>query len=63
MALITSRPFIAQALATARLQGVSSYPLIVVPHPLGSLSPELVEERAKEALPQVLEILLQRPGD
>ncbi len=38
------------------------YPLVTVPHPLGSLTPELLQERAEQALPQVMDILLQQQG-
>ena len=41
---------------------VPMYPLMTVPHPLGSLTPELLQERAEQALPQVMDMLLQQQG-
>ncbi len=42
------------------MQGVPEYPYAVVPHPIGSLTEERIKARAKEALPQVLDILNQK---
>ncbi len=44
----------------ARIQGIPDYPFVVLPHPVGSLEPEQVIERARAALPAVIEILLGR---
>lgn len=42
----------------ARIQGIPDYRFVVLPHPVGSLTPEQVRERAQTALPGVIEILL-----
>lgn len=60
VALICSRPFAATARMMAKIQGVPDQPFVMVPHPIGSLGIEELRERAREALPQVLEILLPR---
>jgi hypothetical protein len=57
-AVVCTEPFIPTAKSMARIQGIPDYPFIVVPHPHGSLTPEQVKERAREALPKVIEILL-----
>lgn len=45
--------------AMARIQGMPGYRFAVVPHPVSSLDESQVEERARLAAPQVLEILRQ----
>jgi hypothetical protein len=37
--------------------GFSNYTYAVITHPIGSLNPDQIAERAKQALPQVLSIL------
>ena len=59
-AVIVTNEFISQAKAIAEIQGIPDYPFAVVPHPIGRLTPKDLKERAKLALPQVLEILGQR---
>ncbi|MBI2846379.1 MAG: hypothetical protein HYX82_00700 [Chloroflexi bacterium] len=56
--LLCTDQFIATAQATARIKGLPDYPFVVVPHPVGSLSQAGLMERAKLALPHVLELLL-----
>jgi hypothetical protein len=43
--------------AMARVQGFAGYRYAVIAHPISSLSPAQVRERAEQALPQVLSIL------
>ena len=43
--------------AMARVQGFSNYRYAVITHPISSLSPSQIRERAEQALPQVLSIL------
>lgn len=43
--------------AMARVQGFSDYRYAVITHPISSLSPDQIRERARQALPQVLSIL------
>ena len=57
-AVICTEPFVSSADAMAKMGGIEGYPYVVVPHPLGSLSPELLRERAVQAAPDVLRILL-----
>ncbi|MBI4337792.1 MAG: hypothetical protein HY683_08215 [Chloroflexi bacterium] len=57
MVLVT-KPFISSAKTMARVCGIPDYPFVVVPHPIGSLTQEELLERARQALPRVLEILL-----
>ena len=45
--------------AMARIQGVPGYRFAVVPHPVSSLDEKEIEERARLAAPQVLQILRQ----
>jgi hypothetical protein len=59
-AVICTEPFISSAKAISRIGGIPDYPFIVVPHPLGSLAPETLRERAMMAAPEVLRILLAR---
>ena len=44
----------------SQIGGIPDYPFVVVPHPLGSLSAEQLRERAMQAAPEVLKILLAR---
>ncbi len=57
-AAICTEPFIPTAKTIAKIRGIEDYPFIVVPHPVGSLDEDGVMERARYALPRVLEILL-----
>jgi len=43
--------------AMARVQGFADYRYAVITHPISSLNPAQVRERAEQALPQVLSIL------
>ena len=57
-AAICTEPFIPTGRAIAKIRGIDDYPFSIVPHPVGSLDEEGVMERARQALPRVLEILL-----
>ena len=57
-AVICTAPFISSAKAMSLIGGIPDYPFVVLPHPLGSLSAEPLRERAMEAAPRVIEILL-----
>ena len=59
-AVICTEPFINSAKAMSKLGGIPDYPFVVLPHPLGSLTPEQLRERAVQAAPDVLSILLAR---
>ena len=59
-AVICTEPFITSADAMAKLGGIPDYPYITLPHPLGSLPTKRLRERAAQAAPDVLRILLAR---
>jgi hypothetical protein len=42
----------------AKVRGLAEYPFAVIPHPVGTLEGEALMARARQALPQVLQILL-----
>ena len=56
-AVICTDEFIASARAQAAICGSPGYPFVVVAHPIGSLTPAELRERARTAVPQVIEIL------
>lgn len=58
---ICTTPFESGAKAMANLGGMPDYPFAIVQHPIGSLTPEQIRERAVEAAPQVIGSLLARP--
>ncbi|MBO05171.1 MAG: hypothetical protein CL731_09200 [Chloroflexi bacterium] len=57
---ICTEPFESGAQAIANLGGMSDYPFALIQHPIGSLTPEQIRERAIEAAPQVISSLLAR---
>ena len=59
-AAICTEPFISSGNAIAKIRGIEGYPFAVIPHPVGSLEDEGVAARARQALPQVLELLLSK---
>lgn len=58
-AVICTQPFIPTARAMARICNLPDYPFAVVGHPIGSLTPAGLRQRAELALPQVVAILEQ----
>ena len=56
--MVCTEPFIPTAKTMAKIHGLPDYPFIALPHPMGSLTREEVEDRARTALPGVIEILL-----
>jgi hypothetical protein len=56
-ASITTDSFTASGNAMATARGFPGYHYAMIPHPLSSLTPEQVKARAREVLPEVLEIL------
>ena len=56
-AVIVSGPFHNLGKNQSRVFGVPDLPLLLIPHPLGGLSPEQVEGRAQHAIPQVVELI------
>jgi hypothetical protein len=55
---IITEPFIPTAAAIALLAGMPGYPHAVIPHPVGSLSPEEVRRRADAVATRVETLLL-----
>lgn len=56
-AVICTDQFVASAQAQAAICGNPGYPFAVVAHPIGSLTPAELQERAAVAVPQVIAIL------
>ena len=59
-AVICTQPFASSGKVMSRLQGAPDYPFAVIPHPIGSLTPDELSKRAKMALPQVVQLLLRQ---
>ena len=59
-AVICTEPFISSAKAMSKIGGIPDYPFVVLPHPLGSLTLDSLREKAVQAAPDVLQILLAR---
>ena len=59
---ICTEPFESGARAMANLGGIEGYPFALIQHPIGSLTPAQLRERAAEAAPQVIGSLLARPA-
>jgi hypothetical protein len=56
-ALVCSEPFVKLAKTQARVLGIPDLPLMLIPHPLGGLSLDKVQERANVAIPQVADLI------
>ena len=54
---ICTKPFLKSSQAMAARQGFEGYRFVMVEHPVSSLGPDEIRQRAREALPQVLSIL------
>jgi hypothetical protein len=50
---------VANARAIALAHGAAGYPFALIPHPLGSASPEELTQRARAVLPSLLHLLLR----
>jgi hypothetical protein len=57
---ICTEPFESGAKAIANLGGMPDYPFALIQHPIGSLTPEQIRERAIETAPQIIASLLAR---
>jgi hypothetical protein len=60
-AVVITEPFVPTAEALARLAGMPGYPCAVLPHPVGSLTPAEVAQRAGAIAARVEALLLDRP--
>lgn len=56
-AAIITDPFIKTANSMAKRHGFPDYRYAQMPHPIGNLKPEEIRARARDVLPQVMEIL------
>ncbi len=61
--LVITEAFIPLALARRRTLGVADLPLAVIPHPLGGLAPERVQQRADAAIDQIVHALTTRAAE
>jgi hypothetical protein len=61
-AVICTEEFIPTARAQAAISGRPDYPFVIIPHPVGSLTPADLRKRAEMAVPQVIAILTGRPA-
>ena len=57
---ICTEPFESGAQAIANMAGIPDYPFVIIQHPIGSLTPEQIRERAIEAAPQIIQSLVAR---
>jgi hypothetical protein len=55
--VICTDQFVASAKAQAEICGNPDYPFVVVGHPIGSLTPAELRDRARAAVEQVIAIL------
>ena len=58
--VLTTRPFVSQGRAMARLRGDADYGLAIIDHPIVTLTHEELVERAAVAAPQAMQHLLDR---
>jgi hypothetical protein len=58
--VLCTTPFEVTARNIARMLGLPDYPFVMLEHPLGSLTPEQIRSRARDAYDQALPILLQQ---
>jgi hypothetical protein len=59
-AVVCSDTFMKLGAAQAKVFGVPDLPLLEIPHPLGGLSIEKVQQRAETALPQLVKVLREK---
>ena len=56
--LIATEPFTGACKAVAKIAGAPNIKWAIVPHPIGSLGPEELMDRAKDAVDQIVKIAL-----
>ncbi|MFQ5849417.1 MAG: hypothetical protein ACE5JU_02370 [Candidatus Binatia bacterium] len=59
-ATIVTEPFVPTGRAMAEAWGVPDYRFLVMPHPTANLTEEQLDQRAREIVPQVVELLLDK---
>jgi hypothetical protein len=57
--LIATQPFIGTCKGMARVGGIPDMEFAIVPHPVGSLPPEILRERAQSAVDQFVAIVTE----
>jgi hypothetical protein len=57
-ASIVTEPFVSTGRAMAEAWGVRDYRFLVMPHPTANLTEEQLDQRARDIVPQVVELLL-----
>ena len=55
--VVCSEPFVKLGTTQASVLGTPDLPLVIIKHPLGGLSLDKVEERAKVAIPQIVKLI------
>jgi hypothetical protein len=60
---VVTEPFVATAAAVAVMNGLPGYPVVVVPHPFGSLDEGAVRARADAAVAGIERLLLGSDGE
>jgi hypothetical protein len=55
--VLCTAPFEVTAKNIARMMGLPDYPFVILDHPLGSLTPDEINERAAAACDQAIDIL------
>ncbi|MEE9568187.1 MAG: hypothetical protein V3W37_02280 [Candidatus Binatia bacterium] len=59
-ASIVTEPFVSTGRAMAEAWGVRDYRFLAMPHPTANLTEEELDQRAREIVPQVVELLLDK---
>ncbi|MBI4763895.1 MAG: hypothetical protein HY787_04740 [Deltaproteobacteria bacterium] len=57
-AVLITEPFIPTARAIAEIRALPDYRFAVLKHPIGSLNEDELRQRARDAAPQIIKILL-----
>ena len=63
VATINSEEFVRLGQSESRSLGLPGLPLITVPHPMGGVSEEIVRERARDAVPEIVRVLTSDPEE
>ena len=58
--VLTTKPFVSQARAMARMRGDADYGLAIIDHPIVTLTVPELRERSATAAPQAMRHLLDR---
>ena len=58
--VLTTKPFVSQARAMARMRGDADYGLAIIDHPIVTLTVPELRERSAKAAPQAMRHLLDR---